>query len=93
MTITVNLLSPLLLRDLHQAFGIPLHLLPGKQRFFRSTHPRFPNTQCYIWADGARCGLEAGLSEAYLVTLWENGLEVDWTGSEALPETSSAQAA
>lgn len=93
MTITVNLLSPLLLRDLRQAFGIPLHLLAGKQSFVRSQHPRFPNTQCYIWADGARCGLEAGLSEAYLVTLWENGLEVDWTDSESLSEASPAQAA
>jgi len=93
MIITVNLLFPLFLRDLHQAFGIPLHLLPGKQRFFRSPHPRFPNTQCYIWADGARYGLEAGLSEAYLVTLWENGLEVDWTDFGAPSEKSSAQAA
>jgi hypothetical protein len=93
MNITVNLLSPLLLRDLRQTFGIPLHLLPGKQCFVRSQHPRFPNTQCYIWADGVREGLEAGLSEAYLVTLWENGLEVDWTNFEPLSEKSSAQAA
>lgn len=93
MTITVNLLSPLLLRDLGQVLGIPIHLLPGKQHFFRSPHPRFPHTQCYIWADGVREGLEAGLSEAYLVSLWENGLEVDWTDFGAPSEKSSAQAA
>ncbi|MDP2812340.1 MAG: hypothetical protein Q8O32_01475 [bacterium] len=78
--------------NLQQRFKTGLCLLPGEHEFVLIRHPCFP-TFCYIWMEGLNHALQLGLSDAYLINLWENGLEVDWHDAEPLSEKNSIRVA